>query len=75
MVPHINSTEALSTPGVPSSVHQHMVTLIDSPTKENYLCSVEEPWEYEVIKDGTKLEDCGSVGVKSDNNGGVGPQL
>ena len=40
------------------------------PSKENS-CSVEEPGEYEVIKDDTKLKYCGSVKVKMRNGEGM----
>ena len=49
--------QKLSTPGVPN--------------EGKYSCSIEEPGEYKVIEDGTKLEDCGSVEVGM-RNGEVG---
>ena len=63
---HIDSAEALSMSGVPNSA-QHTCHPESFPHRREYSCSVEEPGKYEVIKDGTKLENCGSVEVEMRN--------
>ena len=71
MVPHIDSYISSLYTWFTNSSHQHIVTPNSFPHRRKILCSVEDPGEYKVIKDGTKLEDCGSVEVEM-GNGEVG---
>ena len=41
-----------------------MVNLRASPIERKCLCSIKEPGDCDIVKNGTKLEDFGSVEVK-----------
>ena len=64
----IDTAEALSTPGIPNSAHQCMVTPRTSSIKGKCACSARELEEYEDVKGDTKLEDWDSVEVEMRNS-------